>query len=248
MMSLRRQERGFTIIELMIATAVLSTILVLVTVVMVNIGTLYYKGINQSRVQDDVRTISDDIIKNIQLSDQPPKGPVAVPGVTNSYAYCVGQVRYTYVLGVQVGHPAPGTSSTYYQVLWRDSNPTPGSCPTQIDPKNPSSPQVALTNSNLAADDAQNQGKEMITSSSRLTQFSMTTTSPSVATVGVAYGDNDLLCNPTLVPSSCKNLGQMTNWTDYIGNVLCKGRTGEQFCSTDNLTASAVKRVAGGSF
>ncbi len=68
----RHLQKGFTIIELMIATAVLSTILVMVTVVMVNIGSLYYKGINQARVQDDVRSIADEIIKNIQLNDQPP--------------------------------------------------------------------------------------------------------------------------------------------------------------------------------
>lgn len=248
MKNIHRQQRGFTIIELMIATAVLSTILVLVTVVMVNIGTLYYKGINQARVQDDVRTISDDIIKNIQLSDQSPIGPVSVPGVTNSYAYCVGPVRYTYVLGVQISHQAPGTPSTYYQVLWRDTNPTPGSCPTQVDPTNPSSPQVNLTDSNLASDDSINQGQEMITSNSRLTQFSMTTNSPSTVMVGVAYGDDDLLCNPTLAPNSCKTLSAMGSWANYSGDVLCKGKTGEQFCSTDSLSSSAIKRVAGGSF
>lgn len=245
---LRRDQKGFTIIELMIATAVLSTILVLATVVMVNIGSLYYKGINQARVQDDARSITDDIIKNIQLNDQPPIGPVPVPGVSNSYAYCVGPVRYTYVLGAQIGNPAPATSTKFYQVLWRDTNPTPGSCPTQIDPNDSSSPQINLTHANLASEDAANQGREMITSSSRLTQFSMTTDSPSTVTVGVAYGDNDLLCNPVTVAGSCTTPAAMPNWASYSGTVLCKGSKGTQFCSTAHISSSAVKRVAGGSF
>lgn len=248
--NLRRHQKGFTIIELMIATTVLSTILVLVTIVMVNIGTLYYRGINQARVQDAVRTISDDIIKNVQLSDKSPIGPISVPGVANTYAYCVGPVRYTYVLGAAIGNKAPGTSITYYQVLWRDTNPSPGSCPTQIDPTNPASAEVDLTKSNLANLDAANQGKELVTSNSRLTQFSMATgTSLTTVTVGIAYGDNDLLCNPSLIAASCNTATAMPSWVDYRGsNVLCKNGKGDQFCSTASLTSSAIKRVASGSF
>lgn len=245
MINLHRHQKGFTIIELMIATAVLSTILVMVTVVMVNIGSLYYKGINQAHIQDDVRSVTDEIIKNIQLNDQPPS---AAAGPVSTQFYCIGRVRYAYVLGAQIGHAAPGTGTVYHHVLWRDTNPTPGSCPTQIDPSNPSSPQINLTDANLASADAANNGTELMTSNSRLTEFSMTTDSPSVVVVGAAYGDDDLLCNPSLVPGSCNNAAAMANWADYSGDVRCKGLKGKQFCSTAHLSASAVKRVAGGSF
>jgi prepilin-type N-terminal cleavage/methylation domain-containing protein len=200
---IKNSENGFTIIELMIATAVLSTILVLVTTVMVNIGTLYYKGINQSRIQDDVRSITDDIVHNIQLDDQPPKAS-SEDGPHGEQAFCVGNVRYTYILGVQIGHPAS-------HVLWRDQNPTPGSC-TPVDLTDPTG------------------GNEMIASNSRLTMFSVSTTNPPyTVTVGAAYGDDDLLTGTT-------------------GDVHCKGQKGDQFCATAHLTASAVQRVAGGSF
>ncbi|HVX47983.1 MAG TPA: prepilin-type N-terminal cleavage/methylation domain-containing protein [Candidatus Saccharimonadales bacterium] len=249
-MRIKRSETGFTIIELMIATAVLSTILVMVTVLMVNIGSLYYKGINQSRVQDDVRTITNDVIANIKLNDKAPIGPVGVPGVAGESAYCVGTVRYFYILGVQIGNPPVGGGITPRQILWRDNNPIPGSCPTQIDPTNPSSPQVSLNNANLVSADAVNQGKEMITSSSRLTQFNMTTSSDSLptVTVGVAYGDNDLLCNPSAVPGSCDTPNAMLSLSNYTGDVRCKRFNGHQYCSTAHTSASAEKRVAGGSF
>jgi prepilin-type N-terminal cleavage/methylation domain-containing protein len=246
---LRRDQKGFTIIELMIATAVLSTILVFVTIVMVNIGSLYYKGINQSRVQDDVRSISSDIIANTQITDKAPIGPYTVPGVSNSYVYCVGPARYFYVLGVQVGTPPVGGGPVFNQILWRDNNPQPGNCPTEINPANPSSPQVNLTSNSLSNDDAANQGEELITSNSRLIAFSINTPSssePSIVTVGVAYGDNDLLCNPTADPGSCNNPAAMTSLSSYTGNVLCKGLKGKQFCSTANITSSAVRRVGGG--
>lgn len=250
-MQLSRNQKGFTIIELMIATAVLSTMLVMVTVLMVNIGSLYYKGINQSRVQDDVRSISNDIIANTKLSDKTPTGPVSVPGVAGESAYCIGTVRYFYILGVQIGNPPVGGGNVAYQVLWRDNNPVPGSCPTQIDPTNPSSPQVSLNSPSLARDDARNQGKEMITSNSRLTEFSMVTTSDSLPTavnVGVAYGDNDLLCNPAAVPGSCDTSDAMTSLANYIGDLRCKRFNGHQYCSAAHISASAEKRVAGGSF
>jgi prepilin-type N-terminal cleavage/methylation domain-containing protein len=248
--SKHHRQAGFTIIELMIATAVLSIILVLATVVMVNIGSLYYKGINQARVQDDVRSITDEATRYIQLNDQPPTS--LVNGPNNTQLICIGPVRYAYVLGVQIGHPAPGSPDTYHQVLWRDNNPTPGSCPIPVDPSDSSKGNVDLTRTDLAAADPT--GTELIAANSRLTQFSMITltpASPTTVSVGVAYGDDDLLCNPTAIPTSCSTSNAMPTQANYSGNagdVICKGGKGDQFCSTAYLTTSAVGRIAGGSF
>ena len=73
------KQAGFTIVELMIATAILSTILLLVTTMMINIGNLYYKGVNQARVQDGVRTLADDVGELVvSLLDVLAKIPVLV--------------------------------------------------------------------------------------------------------------------------------------------------------------------------
>jgi prepilin-type N-terminal cleavage/methylation domain-containing protein len=129
---MRRSEDGFTIIELIIATAVLSIMLVLVTVLMINIGNLYYKGINQSRVQDSVRNITDSIGDQLKLSDKVPQQATSSTD-GHTHAYCIGDKRYTYVLGVQIGHgglDATGheTNPAYKHVLWQDTNPSPGTC------------------------------------------------------------------------------------------------------------------------
>lgn len=236
-------QKGFTIIELMIATSVLATMLVLVTVVMVNIGNLYYKGVNQAHIQDDTRNIADQVSEYIRLSDQPPVGPYSSVGDTQ--LYCIGAVRYAFVLGAQIGSLAPGTTTTYHHVLWRDTNPTPGSCPTEIDPHNPGLGQVDLTRANLANIDPD--GTELISNRSRLTEFSMTNASPSLISVGLAFGDDVLLCNPSASgqANSCNDAaGSMPHQADYTGpGVLCKGGRGDQFCSTAQLNVTVVQRL-----
>lgn len=228
------QPDGFTIIELMIATAVLATMLLLVTVVMINIGSLYYKGINQARVQDDTRNITDQVTQQLQLSDQT---PAAAPGPHNTQAYCIGGARYTYVIGVQLGGQAPGTATTYRHILWRDINPTPGSC--FVDPGDPQT----ITPVDLTSNTPSPGGTELISGSSRLTAFSIGGISPFALAVGVAYGDNDLLCSPS-VPGSCNTAAAMPQWADYRhGDLLCKGNRGDQFCSTAQLQTTVVQRL-----
>jgi prepilin-type N-terminal cleavage/methylation domain-containing protein len=198
-------QKAFTIIELMIATAVLSTILIMVTFMMISIGNLYYKGVNQARVQDDVRTISDDVSQHLQLSDSLPLFAVAGDGTS---AYCIGNTRYTYMLNKQVGS-GPGQIA---HVLWRDSNPAPNSC----------SASVGFLNSATPSAD----GVELIAPNSRLTFFSVSLSSPYTISIGVAYGDNNLL-----------NLSGL--------NTTCKGSIGDQFCSTGTLTTTVVQRITG---
>jgi prepilin-type N-terminal cleavage/methylation domain-containing protein len=186
-------KRGFTIVELMIATTVLSVLLLLATAIMTSIGGLYTKGIHQSDVQDAARTIVDDVTQNAQLSNGVPSvvGPTA--GVS---AYCIGSTRYSFVIGQQVTDATHG--------LWRDT--VSGGC-------------TPADFANLGS------GVEMVPAHSRLTSFSISSTSPYAITVGVAYGDDDLFTDPS------------------HGNYTCKGSAGDQFCATSALTTTVVPRI-----
>ncbi len=216
-MRLRDSKAGFTIIELMIASAVLSTILLLVTALMISIGSLYYKGVNESSVQDDVRSIATDVSQQLQISDgfTTASSNLSYPNVQ---AYCVGSMRYTFITGVEIGQTVGvgGSGTTYYHILWRDTNPTPGNC--TIDNTNGG----ALTTENPS----DSGGTELIAPNSRLTAFSITGSSPYAISVGVAYGAADLL-----------NLNGI--------NTTCKGGTGDQFCGTASLTTTVVQRITG---
>jgi prepilin-type N-terminal cleavage/methylation domain-containing protein len=232
MLKVKGAEKGFTIIELMIATSVLSIMLLMVTVMMINIGNLYYKGISQARVQDNVRSITDEISKRLELGDHfflVPDHPLA--GAER--AYCIGNTRYTFILYKQID-----TDSRH--VLWRDTNPSPGSCPS-----NPAD----LPNLNQAIPSAG--GTELLAPHARLTAFTITGNSPYDVTISEAYGDSDLLCdngtNHDCVvndnPASVVRKLVSGTLAGPAGTIRCRGDIGEQFCATAILDTKVVKRL-----
>lgn len=215
---LRRNQQGFTIIELMVATSVMSVMLVMVTFIMINIGNLYYKGINQSRIQTAARNLSDDLKQHLQLSDGLRTGAdPAQPGVQ---AICIGDTRYTYILNRQVD----GSS----HALWRDRNTTPGSCTFAALP-------------NMGAATPSPGGVELIPARSRLVEFSVTGSSPYNISIGMAYGDDNVLCNSS-VGGDCALETDSTELHNP-GHILCKGRQGTAFCATSYLQSTVVKRL-----
>ena len=178
-----RYQQGFTIVELMIATAILSLILLLTTMVISNIGSLYFKGVNQSRIQDDVRFITDDVAQHLELTDQLLSTGSQNYGITVN-AYCIGNTRYSYVLNTQLGTSAGHVA----HVLWRDTN-TSGSCtPLNL---TQSTPPTSMN------------GSELIAPNSRLTDFTILGPSPYSISLAAAYGDDDLL-NLSGLNTTCK--------------------------------------------
>lgn len=184
-------QQGFTIIELMIATSVLAVILLLVTVMITSIGNLYYKGVTLSQTQDTTRSIADQLVQDIKLSDGAPSNTptagssTAVPGFT-LYAICIGTTRYSYALNTQIG-----TGRGHIQhVMWRDSIGSGSRC----------SP-VDLSDMTLSG------GAELIGPRSRLTSLTIGSPAPGgtlyTVRLSLAYGDGDLL-NPAGYDTTCK--------------------------------------------
>ena len=95
----RLSNKGFTIIELLIATVIFSVILLVITAAIVQFGRLYYKGVIQSRTQETARAISQDITQSIQFSSVTPSKP-NIPGAE---MYCIGNRTYTFIRNSQLG-------------------------------------------------------------------------------------------------------------------------------------------------
>jgi prepilin-type N-terminal cleavage/methylation domain-containing protein len=189
---------GFTIIELMIATTVLSVVLLLATLIITSVGRLYTKGINQANVQSSARTIIDDIAQNLELSNGKTN---ATPGPNGEQGICINNIRYSFVVGQQVN------ANGYVHVLWRDTNSGAGCTAANL--------KSNLTN-----------GTELIPSNSRLTVLSIPdATSPYTITVGVAYGDTDLLT------------------TNAYGDASCRSTKGSEFCGAATLHTTVVTRL-----
>jgi prepilin-type N-terminal cleavage/methylation domain-containing protein len=238
-------QKAFTIIELLIATAILSVILVLVTAMMIGIGNLYYKGVSQAGVQDSVRTITDEISQDLQLN-----GATSRTGTNTNPAlpisYCIGTTRFTSILGKQITtNSSLGTDQSYH-VLWRDSV-TAGTCPNI---SYAAFVQVSSPPTNPATDP----GTELIGPNSVLTYFPLSTgSSPFAVTVGEAYGGTDLLCDGGTISGGKNDCVSIIN-SNHIWNpnppanptqdqILCKGFAGHQLCATDYLTTTVTERL-----
>lgn len=112
------QSSGFTIVELLISTAVFSVVLLLCATATVQVGRMFYKGATINRTQDTARVVTDDVVQALQfgsktlpgLFKRTSGGPVGIQSL------CLGQVRYTFDTGVSLGTSA--TQSRH--VLWKD--------------------------------------------------------------------------------------------------------------------------------
>ena len=175
-MKLRRQEHGFTIIELMIATAVFSTILLLCTFSLISIGRSYYKGITSAKTQEVARLITEEVSQAIQFGGGVVQNGTPTDG-SGQDVYCIGGKRYSYIKDKQLtdGTPTPTQSK---HVLVVDDEPVCGSVSSQT-----------LSGASLEAGSRELMGPNM-----RLAAFSVTNIGNLyTVTVKVVFGDDDLL-------------------------------------------------------
>lgn len=86
-----RSNKGFTILELMIATTAFTVLLAIVVTAFLQVGRMYVKGVNLSLVQEDTRNITDSISNDIRFSGQTP----TLGHISNGY-FCVGNHRYKF--------------------------------------------------------------------------------------------------------------------------------------------------------
>jgi prepilin-type N-terminal cleavage/methylation domain-containing protein len=89
------KQQGFTVIELLIASAIFSVIMLICLTAFVEIGRAYYKGVTMSRTQDVARSMIDDISRSLQFSN------ASVSSIGNT-TYCVGNKRYTISRGIEI--------------------------------------------------------------------------------------------------------------------------------------------------
>ena len=233
--SKNKYEQGFTLVELMIALSIFSTILVISTLLLSQIGRLYTKGVNQAAVQNATRNISSDISTTLQFSGDEPIGCLPNPnaptdtvcytansdaathpnpklfGSLSVYAYCIGKTRYSYVMN----HKLDVTAAKH--ILWKDTMSDAGSC----DPLDLS--QSVPTGSST-------DGYELAPKNTRLTRFKVVPGSSGTdkyytVDVWMAYGDDDLV-----------DVGA-------DGHPMCKGDKGTEFCATSVLTTVVTRRI-----
>lgn len=213
-----QMQKGFTIVELLIATMVFSVVLLVLTAGIIQIGRVYYKGITESQTQAATRAIVNAVKQDLQFSS----GAV-VPGISSGgmKANCIGNRVYQYTNALYTGTSTGIVSGTL----------SAGSCaPGMSLPASLTRPQELL-------------GNRM-----RVINFSVTTVSADFYTVvvRVASGENDLLCSPSR--SDCSTPTDTFSGYAASGvptDTTCKNiRTGSQYCSVSEISTLVERRVS----
>lgn len=234
---------GFTIVELLIATAVFSTVLLLSLTGFLQIGQLFYKGVTVAQTSSTARQILDGIKGDISFDTgptplyiqppiltlrvpTPPPFALGAPSMLDRGYFCAGTNRYGYLLGQAL------TRSK--EVLMFANNPNPktwdqfalltdtvaiGTCP---DPFNGPKP-TEFKSANV---------QELLGDNMRVSNFvlkSLAPTNPNLyyLQIKIAYGDNVVF---TSIPNA------------YSTTPTCASNTGgSHFCFWTQLS-TIVKR------
>ncbi len=233
-----KSQDGFTIVELMIATAVFATVLLLCTFGLLQVGRVYYKGITSSRTQEVARTLMEDIAQAIQFSGGQivPTAIQQAPGATpvriqpeGRFRICIGDKRYSVATDTQVvtGDPDTSNNQAYHAVI-KDTWPSCGSDPNTIGKLSATSPGDAVL-----VETPDRTERELIAANMRVAAFDVIRlyedTGEAVNTnlyqinVTVVSGENDLLA------PSHQTCGPF--------------RAGTQFCAVSRLSTIVQKRV-----
>ena len=175
---MRDKQRGFTLVELMIASTAFSLVLLIASSTAVQIGKLYYKGLIQSKTQETARNIADEITQSFQFGSgdllmgaNTTTMPTPLPAGLQQM--CVGDTRYTYAINQRVSSTTTGVKAM---------RPYTGGCANVTD-----------------------FGKELLGTNMRLLELNL---NPPVyldasretlqVRVRIAYGDNDLFTHYAL--------------------------------------------------
>ena len=218
-------QRGFTVIELLIATTIFSIILLMAVAGILHITRMYYKGVVQSRSQEVTRGIVDEIGETLRFSKDVITIPSPVtcgpdiddndplPAACSDTGYiCIGAKRYTYAIDRQLKTSPAANAREKRHVLWADQ--PVGGCTAPAD---------------FTLDEPTADGRELLSEHMRLTRFDLLPVAVGSDTfrlhVGVAYGPNDLL-----------SVNGSTN--------PCEGAVGGgEFCAVANQSVTVVKRL-----
>lgn len=222
----RRRQAGFTIMELMVATTIFSIVLLVITVGVMHFSHDYYKGITSNSTQAVARAVINDVAQNIQFGRTVTTGLGDDSGPTG---FCIDNTLYSYTIGDEV---APTDNPAQHQARFGLIKSVGGSSCAGSTPLNVADPSTTLTSSD----------SDLLGDNMRLAALDVTSgdNNTYVVHVRVLYGDDDLL----LDTDSGKLLSEESyDWSNPSA-VTCASTAGSQFCAVSDLTTTVQQRLA----
>ena len=213
---LRLGSRGFTIVELLVATVVFGVVLLVITVAILQFSRVYYKGVTESNTQEAARAVVDRIAQSIQFNGgivtvTPPR-PAGAGNPAAPQAFCVGNQQYTYVVGRQLVDSAPvaGQNQSWHTLVVRDLAGCTAASPT------PPMNTAATT------------GQELLSPGMRLAKMKVESLGGNLykVSVRVVAGIKELVFNDDAETARCETF-----------------QSGTQFCAVADISTVVTKRI-----
>ncbi len=218
-----KNEAGFTIVELMIATVVFSMILVIITVGVIAFSNQYYKSVNATATQNTTRNAIDMISQSIQFSG----ASITETKPANSF-FCAGGYVFSY--GKAILYNGGDTTNANLGLYMQPIN---GSC------KMPSQP---FTN-----------GKQLLSKNQRVTNLSVTSAGNNLYAIdiAIAFGEKDVLCSTDggVASGNCSGSGNLSEgpsgnmWGSKADSLSCRSGPGAPYCANSILKTVVEKRL-----
>jgi prepilin-type N-terminal cleavage/methylation domain-containing protein len=227
------KQDGFTLVELMIASTVVSVILTVSMVGFMQMSNFFQRAININKTQLMARDTVDEIARTIQgtggiisaSSTDTVSLPMGTTGGTTFHVLCVDSLRYFYrseTMSPTTGFPTDdvselgGAVDAYSNhVIIRDTLQTKYGCLS--DPFDTSTAEVLLDKG------------------FRLAGFTIIPT-------GTLYTINfNLVYSPNGNDGANSDYKMTVNGTSQY--VQCQGGRGRQFCATSNISTTVVRRI-----
>lgn len=214
----RKDRRGFTIIELMVATTVFTIIMTVVAAMLVQYSNSQRKAANESAVQNVARDFADQVGQALQFS----RGEFSpITNADGTGGYCVGG---TYRFSVAYGRQRT-TGTTHGAMVDRAGlNCSAGA-------------QALITGTTFS-------GTELLSQGMRVARFDITTAGSGLytLTMRIVYGDDDLLCSPA-VSGSCTSDAVMNPVDLARTDIECKSGKDARFCAVSELSTTVRSRL-----
>lgn len=217
-----KRQGGFTIIELMIATAIFSVILLLISAAIIQVGRAYYKGLNETATAARASAVVDELTQLVRYSgSQIYTYENVTVGSDEVQAICAGKTMYVYIRGDAVGVAGRQGLVSYPVSACNEGNVK--------------TPATAISVA---------RAREHLGEGMRIARLEVLN-SGDVFNISLRLlnGPADLICSPTV--SNCTTeltADQFRTQTD----LSCRSDTGNQFCSVSEINTTVTRRVSGG--
>lgn len=221
---MRKNQQGFTVLELIIATVIFSVIMLLSSSAMIKLSQQFQKGFTQSQTQETARNMGEAIARNIQYSSMPPRQLWPIPADPNAMeqVWCIADRRYIFIRGKQLG-PDPITQTP--SVAVRQNQGCGGAAVSPAGYVPVGGDEELVGQDMRLADLRIEQGENDRVWSVRLR---------------LVKGDNDLVCSPG-TPGDCgaSTPTSSPNATD----LLCDAVKGSPYCGASGYSMIVVRRL-----